>query len=267
MSRESWIYFLRADVLQTIAISLLLALLIAIIVRSKKILMVILCILALGIIFVTPFLQDIDPLQYFPAPIGAYLNYHHGSLFPLFPWSAYAFLGAFFCYWYLAVKGTPKEPLFFGALFLSGLLFFVLGRVLFYAPWSFHHYVDPAKASPRFFMFRLGFVFMVLSALWFYERKRKPESSVLSITGQESLFIYGFHLLIVYGSVMVPYSIAQNVGMNLTYLPSLFLSALVISSMIVCGLFWHKMKEDRPVLAKRVFYGLCAIYFFRFFLF
>jgi uncharacterized membrane protein len=267
MSRESWIYFLRADVLQTIGISLLLALLTAVIVRNKKILMLVLSIFALAVIFVTPFLQDINPLQYSPAPVGAYLNYQNGSLFPMFPWSAYAFLGALFCYWYLAVKGTPREPLFFGLLFASGLILFVLGRVLFHAPWSYHHYLDPAKTSPRFFMFRLGFVFMVLSSLWLYERKRKPERSVLSVTGQESLFIYGFHLLIVYGSVIVPYSIARNVGMNLNYLPSLMLSVLVISLMIVCGLFWHKMKEDRPVLAKRVFYTLCAIYFFRFFFF
>jgi hypothetical protein len=66
---------------------------------------------------------------------------------------------------------------------------------------------------------------------------------------------------------MVPYNIATNVGKNLTYLPSLLLSVLVILISIVIGLLWHKMKEDRPVLAKRVFYALCAIYFFRFFCF
>ena len=218
MSRESWIYFYRADVLQIIGISLLTALLIALILRSKKGLIMTLLILAVAIVLVTPFLQDINPLNYLPAPIAAYINYQNG------------------------------------------------GFTLFYAPWSYHHYADPARSSPRFFVLRLGFVLMVLSTLWFYEQKLKPQKSILSITGQESLFIYAFHLLIVYGSVFVPYSIARNIGPNLTYLPSFLISALVISLMIVCGFVWHKLKEERPVLAKRIFYSLCAIYFLRFFL-
>lgn len=266
MSRESWIYFYRADVLQTIGISLWIVLLIALILRSKKGLIMALLILAIAIVLVTPFLQDMNPLNYFLAPIAGYVNYQNGSLFPLFPWSAYAFLGSLFCYWYLSVKGTEREPRFFLGLFIAGLMMLVGGFALFYAPWSLHHYADPARSSPRFFMLRLGFVFMVLSTLWFYEQKWKPQKSVLSITGQESLFIYALHLLIVYGSVFVSYSIARNVGPNLTYLPSFLISALVISLMIVCGLVWHKLKEERPVLAKRIFYSLCAIYFLRFFL-
>jgi uncharacterized membrane protein len=266
MSRESWIYFLRADVLQTIAISLLVSLLIALIFRSKRVLMILLCVLAVAVVFVTPFLQEINPLTYFPAPVAAYVNYHNSSLFPLFPWSAYAFLGTLFSYLYLLVKGTERESRLFMVLFVGGCILLISGFALFYVPWSYSHYVDPARSSPRFFMLRLGFVFMTLSSLWLYERKWKPQSSILSITGQESLFIYGLHLLIVYGSVIVPYSIARNVGSNLTYLPSFLISALLITLMVVCGVAWYQIKENRPLLAKRIFYSLCVLYFLRFLL-
>jgi uncharacterized membrane protein len=265
LSQEGWIYFLRADVLQTIGLSLLFALLIALLVRKKNFWLILVSVLAAVVVFVTPFLQEINPLDYLPAPLAAFVNYQHSSLFPLFPWSAYAFLGMVFSYWYLSVKGTQRESGFFLLLFISGLVLFILGFALFYAPWSYYHYADPARSSPRYFMLRLGFVFMVLSGLWLYEQRWKPQKSILSIAGQESLFIYGFHLLIVYGSVFVPYSIARNIGPTLTYLPSLLISIAVITFMIVCGLFWHRLKEERPVLAKRVFYGLCLVYFLRFF--
>ena len=36
-------------------------------------------------------------------------------------------------------------------------------------------------------------------------------------------------------------------------------------SPVIAALGWHKLKTERPRIAKALFYGLCAIYFIRFF--
>lgn len=263
-SRETILYFLRCDVLQLIALSLIFSLLLCVILRNQKAMMSTLFMMALAIVFVTPFIYFVDTRKYLPVPFSDYLNSSYGALFPLFPWSAYSFLGTFLCWIYLKAAEKHKERLLFTTLSIVGIIFFVSSFLLFYVPWEYYKYIDPARSSPRHFMMKIGFVFMVLSSLWYYEQKKQPERSVLSIAGQESLLVYGLHLVIVYGASFMPHNIAADVGHVLGFAPALVLTYSLVAAMIVVALCWHWMKTKRPRVAKAVFYGLCAIYFVRF---
>jgi uncharacterized membrane protein len=262
---EQLLYILRADVLQLIGLSLLFSLILCVTLRNKNMLVGTLLLLGLLNIFLTPFIYDVDPRDYLPALPASYINSHSRALFPLFPWSAYAFLGTFTGWIYLKAARKGMESKFFLTTAILGTLMFFGGLALLYDPWQYHSYADPSKASPRSFMLKLGFIFLLLSALWLYERKRKPVQSILNIVGQESLFVYGFHLLIVYGSVFTPHNISWDVGPNLTYIPSFFISAMLIASMTICAVLWHGLKTRRPRIAKTIFYGFWALYFLRFF--
>lgn len=266
LNENDSIRFLRADVLMCIAISLLISLLLAFVIRNKKILVYVLAALGVMIVLVTPPLYLIDARKYLPLWLAEYVNNRYRSLFPLFSWSAYSFLGTFFGYVYLKAKESGKEKILFTGMGISGAIMVIAGFALFYVPWSYYTYNDDARASPRHFMMRLGMVFFMLTLTWLYEQKRKPEKSLMSILGQESLFIYGFHLLIVYGSQFTPHNLAADVGKTLTYLPSFALTVLVI---IICSLLaigWHYWKKNYPKSAKLFFYALCAIYFAVFFI-
>ena len=59
-SKEMILYFLRCDVLQLIALSLLFSLFLSVIVRNQKAVVAILFVLTLTIIFITPFLYYVD---------------------------------------------------------------------------------------------------------------------------------------------------------------------------------------------------------------
>jgi Acyltransferase family len=266
LNENDLIRFLRADVLMCIAISLLISLLLALVIRNKKILVYFLAALGITIVLVTPPLYLIDARKYLPLWLADYVNNRYKSLFPLFSWSAYSFLGTFFGYVYLKIKESGKEKILFTVMGISGVIMIVSAFALFYVPWSYYAYTDVARASPRHFMMRLGMVFFMLTMTWLYEQKRKPEKSLMSILGQESLFIYGFHLLIVYGSQFTPHNLAADVGKTLTYLPSFALTLLVIiiSSLLAVG--WHYWKKNYPKSAKLSFYTLCAIYFAVFFI-
>ncbi|HSE40086.1 MAG TPA: hypothetical protein VLH08_04915, partial [Acidobacteriota bacterium] len=240
------IRFLRADVLMCIALSLMISLLCALIIRHKTIVVYFIGALALAVVFATPFLYEIDATKFLPMWAAQYVNNKNRSLFPLFSWSAYSFLGTLLSYWYLKAAAAGKDAKYFTILAVSGVLMTASAFALFYVPWSYHTYTDVARASPRSFMMRLGIVFFALSMTWLYERKRKPEKSVLAIQGQESLFVYAFHLMIVYGSQFTSHSLSKDIGPNLMVLPSLALTVTLILFCGVIAMIWHHWKKTRP---------------------
>lgn len=266
LNENDLIQFLRADVLMCIAIALLISLSLAVVIRNRKILVYVLAALGITIVLITPPLYMIDARRYLPLWLAEYVNNRYRSLFPLFSWSAYSFLGTFFGYLYLKLKKSGKEKNLFAVMGISGPIMVIAAFALFYVPWSYYAYTDVARASPRHFMMRLGMVFFMLTMTWLYEQKRKPEKSLMSILGQESLFIYGFHLLIVYGSQFTPHNLAADIGQTLTYIPSFALTLLVIFICSVIAIGWHFWKRNYPKSAKLFFYALCAIYFAVFFI-
>jgi len=265
LNRDSILYFLRCDVLQLIVFSLLFLLLLCVTVRNHRVVMSSLPLIVLAVVFVTPFLYFVDTRKYLPLPVSDYINALYGALFPLFPWAAYSFAGAFICRLYLRACDAGKEARFLTILAILGAVFFVSAFVLFYTPWQYYKYVDPARSSPRHFMMKIGFIFMILPALRLYETKMKPEKSILNTVGQESLMVYGLHLILVYGASFMPYHLSKSFGASLTYGPAFTITFLLMVSMTIAALAWNRLKTKRPLLAKRLFYGACAIYFLRFF--
>lgn len=264
-SRETILYFLRCDVLQLIALSLLFSLFLCLVLRNHKAVIFTLLALTLLIVFVTPFIYYTDPRQYLPVPISDYINTKYRALFPLFPWSAYSFAGSVVCWVYLRARAAGRERQLFTFLAVTGIIFFIGAFLLFYTPWQYYQYEDPSRSSPRHFMMKIGFIFFMLSGLWFYEQTRKPEKSILNTVGQESLLVYGVHLIIVYGASFTPHCIAKDIGQVLNFKQGFAITWILAGLMVITALVWHRLKVERPKVAKAVFYGLCAIYFIRFF--
>lgn len=248
----------RSDVLQAITLSLIFCLCVVMIVRKRDAIALTLGALALVVVFWTPFLYDTDPATYVPPVIGTYLTAHQNNLFPLFPSSAYAFAGYFLCWAYMRLRSRGRDLLLFSILLPAGFIMLVGALALFYAPVSYHVYADPSKSSPRHFMMKIGAVLLTVSLVWFYERLVKPRRSYLNAVGQESLFVYALHLMIVYGCVFTQHSFARDIGNSLTYLPSFGLSSLLIVVMCLAGYCWHALKRDYPRVAKGAFYAAVA---------
>jgi hypothetical protein len=255
--------FARVDVLMLIAFSLLLIIGLALVIRNRKAHALTTLALGLGVIAATPFVYDVDPSSFLALPLSGYLNNHptNTALFPLFPFSAYAFLGSFLSWLYLELQERGQAHRLFLVLLIGGAASTAAAFALFYLPWSFHDYRDVAKASPRSFMMRFGAVSFMFALTFFYEQWRKPQKSFLAVLGQESLFVYAFHLLVVYGSVFVPYHLAHNVGKTLSYTQSFALSALLIIAVSAVTWGWHTLKTKAPRAGKAVFYGFW-LYFF-----
>lgn len=254
--------FVRVDVLMLISSSLLLTLLLAVLIRNRRIHAFTMLALGFAVIFASPFVYDMNPTKVLPPALSGYVNAHptNTALFPLFPFSAYCFFGSFLSWVFLELSRRGKARVLFLALLIGGAIGTISAFALFYLPWSLHEYRDVAKASPRSFLMRFGAVVFMFSLAYFYEQWRKPRESFLAMLGQESLFVYAFHLLIVYGSVFVPYNFAYNIGQTLTYTSAFGIAFLLMVFVSFVTWAWHWLKTHRPRVHKIVFYGFWLYY-------
>ncbi|MBI4810625.1 MAG: DUF1624 domain-containing protein [Ignavibacteriales bacterium] len=119
-----WISFFQADILQTIVITLLIILIIAVISRSQSIFIYSLSVLSMFIVFASPIIRGMDHAS-LPIWFRPYLTTDFNSQFPLFPWSAFLTSGVIIGFLYMRVAGNWREQIRLGLVLLA---FFVLWR-------------------------------------------------------------------------------------------------------------------------------------------
>lgn len=249
-SEAAWRAFCQVDVLHCIAFTLLLLTVLLLILRSEKRLYTVTAVLLGVFVFATPLVWGIDFWRLLPVSAAEYLNGIHASLFPIFPWSSFVFAGALAGYYYLRIASDAgKEPVrrnlgmvrfaqWAAALVVVGLLVEPLGAAA-YPVYDFW------KTSPSFFMIRLGLVMLVCTILYFYEvRWTISPSSVIAVSGRESLLVYTVHLMILWGNFKGPHMVDQ-VNHTFDFAHALGLSALLIAGMIVLAYIWTTIKAGK----------------------
>jgi uncharacterized membrane protein len=192
----------RVDVLNCIAASLMLVALTLTPARRTGRIAVALGVAAL-VALATPLVWD---GKWWPGWPNAIAGYFTGrvldSFFPIFPWAAFAALGAA-CGVLLSrarVRGREGRAVVWmvavGALCVpAGLL------VDRYTPSAYPKY-DFWYTSPSYQIVKAGIVLVVLGLAWLLDRL--PGPSPLRQLGRTSLFIYWLHLEVVYGQWIAP---------------------------------------------------------------
>ncbi len=257
--------FWGADVLHSIAISLLLMLLLIPLWRRRERYFVFLAAAGLAVSLLTPIMLSLPIEKALPWAFSGYFKRLPYSQFPLFPWMGFAFLGAAVSRLWLEAKRDRAEARFFRLLFFAGLslaaVFFIiiLQPVAPVAPGSF----NPAR--PLFFFLKLGLVVMLLSLLWWIEQKKGERPVLVIRVGQESLPAYAFHIAVIFGGFFGVYghNLAHLVGKTCSWPEVLLMSLVLILVTSALSLGWHWLKKNRPIVAKRVFWagtGLLILY-------
>lgn len=242
-SPEMWESFLQVDILQTIGASLIILLLTGILLKRKNWLGVTSLILTMLVLFFTPFMKELK----FNAlnPVIFYFDTKR-SPFPLIPWSSHLFAGAFFAFLYsrLSVRN------FYAFLLTASFIFLFTEKI------SFLSSVAPTLAA-------LGKVLLLFlfSRLFvpFYERSL----FLLRIAG-ESLFLYVFHIIIVYGSVLKK-GLSHYFGRLLNLAETLSVFGLVLVISFVAAYIVLQIRKNKPLFytIKYSLYGWFFIEFFK----
>jgi uncharacterized membrane protein len=248
-----WLVFFQSDVLQCIAVSLLFLQALLLVTRTERRMYGVLLGITLIVVFLSPVMWGIDFLAILPAPIAAYLNGLHASLFPLFPWSAFLFAGALTGYAFMQARDRvqPSPETNGGDGFMRWL---IVGALVFAAA-SFA--IEPIASSlyttynywlfsPSFYFLRLGIVMVLCSGMYFFERWRGVSSgSPVTLIGRESFLVYTTHLLLIYGN-FGSFNFRESVNRSYGYLQALIASVILIAMMYLLALFWDYIRKKDP---------------------
>lgn len=241
--------FTAVDVLQCIAITLIVLQVLALRVRRVGPFIAIAAALAIFFCWLTPLAWT--HTVGLPLVVSAYFNPSTGSIFPLFPWFAYPALGAAAGAWYLKTEGDSpgerarKTLLPLGVALLAGAW---LMRTMHWEPFGA---VSLGSGRPSQFLLQVGLDCVLLTLLAAIIDLRPARIPVVEQLAGESLMIYYVHLGLVYGS-------PWNKGFRQYFGTSLSLSQLALAvlfvwvTMIALGLWWSRFKRDQPRAAVRV---------------
>jgi uncharacterized membrane protein len=157
----------------------------------------------------TPPLWTTNRPAWLPWPLESYINgvhiFHQPQpwLFPIFPWSAFAFAGLAVGFVLFSDFAKKNEVLTFTILGLTGVLACLLSLAFDAAP--IHLYVpasyDYWHTSPNFFLMRCGVLLLILFLVYAWCRwgfAQRGFSPIIQL-GNSSLLVYWAHIEFVYG--------------------------------------------------------------------
>jgi uncharacterized membrane protein len=202
-----WTDLLRVDILNTIGVSIFLMGTICWMTQSRSATVFAASIAGMGIAMATPPLWTTWRPQWLPWYLESYINGVHNLnkpqawLFPVFPWSAFAFAGLvvgllLFSNWAEENPGKTGSLLGAGGVAIYYLsMWFDVSPVHLYAVYDYWH------TSPNFFLMRVSILLVVtlLGYSWCRWGAGLWGFSPLIEMGQASLLVYWVHIEFVYG--------------------------------------------------------------------
>jgi uncharacterized membrane protein len=210
-----WSDLLRVDILNTIGLSMMLmgAMCWAVLRagRGRTALATTAVLVALAISLLTPPIWTVWRPDWLPWPIESYINGVHNLgepqawLFPVFPWSAFAFAGLAIGFALLSDWARERPASTFVTAGAGGVALIYLAKWLDARPAQFYPVYDFWHTSPNFFLIRVGLLLAILFGAYAWCRWGAGQwgFSPLIQLGQTSLLVYWVHIEFVYGRLSI----------------------------------------------------------------
>jgi uncharacterized membrane protein len=207
--------------------------------RSRTRTIVAALLVATAVAWVTPQLWTTYRARFLPWPLESYINGVHNLgkpqawLFPLFPWSAFAFVGLAVGFFLFSEMAQRREALLFAAIGVTGVLACFASVQLDAVLWHFYSVYDYWHTSPNFFLMRCGILLIILFLVYAWCRWGVAQvgfSPIIQL-GKTSLLVYWVHIEFVYGrfSIFPKHRcgvLQATIGLLLIFLSMVVLSLL-----------------------------------------
>lgn len=242
---QSWY---QVDVLQCIGVTLIAMQLLALVARTPQRYVVACIAVGSAIVLATPLTWSTS-WNHLPGFASAYLNGNSGSLFPLFPWAGYVFMGASIGYLFV----TQPSGTTIRVTAIAAIVAILAGNLLQRMPWSVYGSIDYWKSSPNLFLIRFGAICLIMTAISAFLRWFPiPSLPLAQKLASESLIAYIAHIAILYGTSWT-IGLRQVMGESLNPLQTtmFIILMIVVSCMIAIG--WNISKQKLPPLVRTVF--------------
>jgi hypothetical protein len=174
--------------------------------------------------------------QWLPWPIESYIDGVHNLgtpqswVFPIFPWTGFAFAGLACGFLLSSPWGRKREIVSFVVAGLLGVLMIAGGRWLDTRP-QVYPVSDFWHTSPNFFLIRVGILLLMLLAVYGWCRwgwGARGFSPLVQL-GHTSLLVYWVHIEFVYGRLSILKKHEQSIRGASAGLLTIFLAMLALS--------------------------------------
>lgn len=249
-----WSDLLRVDILNTIGVSMMLMGVVCWVVLSWRATGAVIKRLsaaagacATSIALLTPPLYTTWRSDWLPWPLESYVNGVHNLgtpqawIFPIFPWTAFAFAGLALGF-VLQNSWTQKhETQTFAFAALAGVFLIVSARWLDARPFQLYATYDFWHTSPNFFFLRVGLLLIILFAAFAWCRWGAATLgfSPLIQLGQTSLLVYWVHIEFVYGRVSILPKHAETISQSTVGL------LIICAMMLILSIARTRLKDRR----------------------
>jgi uncharacterized membrane protein len=160
---------------------------------------------------ITPLVWTTWRLRFLPWELETYVNGVHNLgapqpwLFPIFPWTAFAFAGLAFGFMLMSERGRSLSGRIFLFAFAAGLILIYLSKFLDSRALQLYPVYDYWHTSPNFFMIRVGMLLLlvVVAYVWCRWGPGTWGFSPLIQIGNTSLLVYWVHIDLVYGKFSI----------------------------------------------------------------
>jgi uncharacterized membrane protein len=192
---------------------------------------------ATTIAMLTPPLWTTHRPRFLPWALESYVNGVHvfsqpqAWLFPLFPWSAFAFAGLAVGFLVYTSFARRNEPLCFLLLGFAGVAACYLSRFFDESPIHLYAVYDYWHSNPNFFLMRSGIllILMFLAYAWCRWGIAQIGFSPVIQLGKTSLLVYWVHIEFVYGRFSILPKQACSIRKATLGLFVIFLAMLALS--------------------------------------
>jgi fucose 4-O-acetylase-like acetyltransferase len=172
-----------------------------------------------------------------PWPIESYIDGVHNLgepqswLFPIFPWTGFAFTGLAVGIFLLSDWARNRSATGFVMAGGGGIGLIYLGRWLDRQPWQIYSRYDFWHTSPAFFLLRVGVLLIIMTGAYLWCRWGAGQRlfSPLVQLGQTSLLVYWVHIEFVYGRLSILPKKLVNIGTASLGLLVIFLGMVLLS--------------------------------------
>lgn len=242
VSPEGWRVFLQANILQLNGVTLILATGLMALTRTPRAQMIWSLGLGLLILAAAPLVTALPWFAWLPEGMAAYLSYAHGSLFPLFPGSAFMFLGV--ALGTVLVEAPEDQRLRrFRIAALGGALLALAGSLeASHLPAGLLPPHETYQTGWESTLHRLGLSLLVVSALAALAETWPRFTAALAPLGRKSLAVYVVHLALIYGTPWTP-GLLDSGHHALTPLRGLGMIPVIGVGTLALVLLWDRIRN------------------------
>jgi len=191
----------------------------------------------LTISLLTPLLWTNLRPRWLPWPLQSYIDGVHNLgqpqpwLFPIFPWSGFAFIGLAVGFVLPSDWGKKQGARMFVLGGGGGVALIYIARLLDHGPRQLYGVYDFWHTSPNFFLIRVGMLLVILFATYAWCRWGAGQwgFSPLIQLGQTSLLVYWVHIEFVYGRFSILPKRGQDIRTASFGLLAIFVGMLLLS--------------------------------------